>query len=170
MKSLLLSALFLVPVVAIAATNPTPAPPPAQAGTTNNAGGLVIPADVRAGLGDKSNTAKVVASDTGFLGVKISHLPANFGAIVEIIEGGPAEQAKLKVGDVLVMINGKPLPYDVNGVDQITPALAGKVGEVVELTVSRGGKLVTAKLTHKKMSFKTVKGPDGQEKHVPVFE
>lgn len=169
MKNLILPALFLLPVLAVAA----PASPPAPASpapTTTNASGLVIPPDVRAGLGDKSKTAKVVPADTGFLGVIISHQPANFGTITQIVEGGPAEQAKLKVGDVLVKVNGKPLPYDVNGVDQITPALAGKVGEVIELTVSRAGKQVTAKLTHKKLSFKTVKGPDGQEKHVPVFE
>jgi hypothetical protein len=34
----------------------------------------------------------------------------------------------------------------------------------------RGKELLKIKLDHAKISFKTVKTPDGQEKHVPFFE
>ena len=131
--------------------------------------GVVIPSDVRARLGDTNKVAQVLPPDTGFVGLIISHQAASYGVISQVIPNGPGDKAKLRVDDKIVTIAGRPITY-MNGLDNISPALSGKVGAVVEITVLRGKEMVTVKLDHKKISFKTVKTPDGQETHVPTFE
>ncbi|EKX48366.1 hypothetical protein GUITHDRAFT_105974 [Guillardia theta CCMP2712] len=72
--------------------------------------------------------------------LKIYSLPA----------GSPAAEAGLKKGDVLAAVNGK----DVSqlSIQDIIKLVKGKVGEEVEITVSREGRLVSAKLIRKALS------------------
>lgn len=60
------------------------------------------------------------------------------GAIVrEVVKGSPAEEAGIKVQDVILTVNGKP----ITGIgDVIVSMRQRKVGEKVKVTVFRGGR------------------------------
>ncbi len=64
-------------------------------------------------------------------------LPVSQGVfLVELTEGSPASTAGLRVGDVIVSLDGQPL----SGVSDLVDALRGrKIGETVEVGYERGG-------------------------------
>jgi serine protease DegQ len=64
--------------------------------------------------------------------------------IANVVRGGPAEQAGVKPGDVLLEVQGKPVPDSsamLNTVAETRP------GDVASLTLLRNGSKVTVKLT-----------------------
>jgi serine protease DegQ len=64
--------------------------------------------------------------------------------IANVVRGGPAEQAGVKPGDVLLEVQGKPVPDSsamLNTVAETRP------GEVATLTLLRSGEKVALKLT-----------------------
>ncbi len=57
--------------------------------------------------------------------------------IQEVIEGGPADKARIEVGDIITKINGQV----VDGENKVSEIIGkGKVGDKIELTVWRDGK------------------------------
>jgi serine protease Do len=67
------------------------------------------------------------------------------GVVVEgVTPGGPAEKAGMKVEDVIVAFDGKPVK---DGDDLVTRVASSPVGTNATVTVDRGGKRVDLKLT-----------------------
>jgi len=67
-----------------------------------------------------------------------TRLKSNTGGLIvlHVETGGPAEQAGIVLGDVIVELEGRPVPHTY----EIRSALASsKVGEILKLTLLRGG-------------------------------
>lgn len=76
-----------------------------------------------------------------YIGISVSSLTDGYNSygasVVSVTEGSPAEEAGLKVGDVITAIDGKP----VSGSDELVSAVKTKnVGDEVVLNVLRDGK------------------------------
>lgn len=63
--------------------------------------------------------------------------PAPGAVFVSLVEGGPAEQAGLHLGDALLMVDGQDVTTWTSA--QLVPMIRGIPGTVVELTVDRPG-------------------------------
>jgi serine protease Do len=71
------------------------------------------------------------------------------GALIsQVFEGSPAEKAGLKVGDIVVEIDGKKIK---NGQDVVREVLKKKVGQKIELDVIREGKRIKVEVTTTEM-------------------
>lgn len=57
--------------------------------------------------------------------------------IIQVVSGGPAEEAGLQVGDVIVAVNGKS--FDTTNVNDLSNRVKGKEGTTVDLTILRNG-------------------------------
>ncbi|HWA39427.1 MAG TPA: Do family serine endopeptidase [Burkholderiales bacterium] len=79
----------------------------------------------------------------GRLGIVMEDVPGAEGArVAEVQSGSPAAQAGMRVGDVVVALNGRP----VRGAAELRARLSVvTVGESVELRVRRGGDTLTLK-------------------------
>jgi hypothetical protein len=76
--------------------------------------------------------------DETYVGLGIVFQPRELGMeVTELIAGGPAERAGLRVGDVILMLDGA----DVRGigVDTFTGLARGPRGSIARLDVLRGG-------------------------------
>lgn len=64
--------------------------------------------------------------------------------VVEVVAGSPAEDAGLQVGDHVTAVDGQP----VNSTESLVALVrAGRVGEVMEVTILRGGEELTVPVT-----------------------
>ena len=79
-------------------------------------------------------------SSRNFGGVGIDGVPRANGQIVirQMVNGGPAHQAGLKIGDIITHIDGKPT-MGSNFKDMVEHRLRGVAGTRVMLKVSRTG-------------------------------
>ncbi|MFL5624670.1 MAG: S1C family serine protease [Ktedonobacteraceae bacterium] len=101
------------------------------------------------------NNGKVTHSGRAALGVKVESVDANLATqdnlsvdhgalIVSVVSNGPAAQAKLQAGDVIVQIDNKA----VNDLSSLGDALLNKnPGDVVSVKVYRGNQQLTVSLT-----------------------
>ena len=112
-----------------------------------------IPADEYAAYLEQKNNAYVG------IGVTIQTEEDGFH-IQKLTAGGPAEQAGLQVGDVIVEVDGT----NVVGmaIDQCKQLVQGKAGTQVQITVNRAGEKVTATVTRA-----TVKTPVATAQMLP---
>lgn len=119
-----------------------------------NAGvGFAIPADTAQKI--TSQLVKGIAIQRGYIGVSITPvtdeaaealgITDTTGAYVaETTDGGPAEKAGVQVGDIIKACNGT----DVKNPTDLTRRIADvKVGEKINLSVLRNGKLVPVTVT-----------------------
>lgn len=75
--------------------------------------------------------------------------------ISELIDGGSAKNAGLKVGDIITEIDGKPVAELT--IDQASSLIKGAANTTVSLTLSReDGTIITKKLTRKAFSLPNV--------------
>lgn len=74
-----------------------------------------------------------------------NQLAVNQGAYVaEVTEGGPAEAAGIKVGDIIIELDGE----DITSADGMILAVRShKIGETVDITFMRGDEKMTAQVT-----------------------
>jgi serine protease Do len=111
----------------------------------------------------------------GWLGVLIQPLTpdlakqfgvkAGEGVVVgDIVEGGPAEKAGLKTGDVIQAVGGKPV-NDVRGLQRLVAAI--RPGAQVEVKVHRQGKPVVLNVTVGQMPTDepVAMAPEPSERH-----
>ncbi|HEX7113357.1 MAG TPA: PDZ domain-containing protein, partial [Mizugakiibacter sp.] len=104
-------------------------------------------ADLSARLGEAAPRADaffyVADPDRGMLGVVLS--PDAKGARVgAVTPGGPAEQAGLAIGDVIVSVDGKPLHAEGERGALAQRSLGSfKAGQTVKLGIERDGKPMT---------------------------
>ena len=107
--------------------------------------------NVGLGFAVPSDTVQLIANrivngeslELGYLG--ISGRPAGGGdlgvVVIEVVTGSPAEEAGLRVGDVIVSIDAEPM-YDIR---ELSAAVKlRRPGETVELTVARDGDIYIA--------------------------
>ncbi len=112
------------------------------------------------------NLAKAVAQDLiangkvsrGYIGIKISEVDAAMAKAVgldkpkgvmvqELVEGGAAEEADIKAGDVILKIDDK----EVNQPNELQSYVATKrAGQTVTLTLFRDGEIIKREVTLKK--------------------
>jgi serine protease Do len=108
--------------------------------------GFAIPADVADAI--TKQLIKGGRVDRGYLGVTIGsisedmqqslNLPTKSGAyITDIVAGGPADRAGLKVGDIVVRVNGQSVKDNTDLTRRVAQARAG---DVIKLDVLRNGK------------------------------
>lgn len=103
--------------------------------------GFAIPMQTASRLAQE--IIKTGHSSTPIVGVKLD-MNSDAAKITEVTAGGPAEAAGLKVGDVLTKVDGKPVG---SGTDFIVAVRANSPGDVLTLTVERGGSPVEVKVT-----------------------
>jgi putative serine protease PepD len=109
--------------------------------------------NIGVGFAIPSNRAKTVADDL-IKGVKVSHpylgigvvtADGNGGALVRsVTAGSPAASAGLQINDVITAINGKTIHTSE---DLINAVQAGRVGDTVQLSVTRGSSNTTVNAT-----------------------
>jgi putative serine protease PepD len=124
---------------------PTLAAADPQLGGAASGIGFAIPSNTVTSIGTQLvKFGHVVSSGRPYLGVKIGDT-GNGVYIGQVTGGSPAAKAGLKVGDVIVAVDGKPTPTS----DDLGTALAGfKPGKTVTLkVVHQSGKSDLVKVT-----------------------
>lgn len=89
------------------------------------------------------------------VGLELQQQPGPVLKVIAPMEGGPADRAGLRSGDVITAIDGKPISMD----DGSTP-LRGKAGSSVRLTIGRAGreKPFDVTLQRERIQIQSVRG------------
>jgi regulator of sigma E protease len=88
-------------------------------------------------------TPTVNSAQSRFEVADIGVLPDVHPHIASVVSGDPADKAGLKVGDVLLTVNGQTITFR----GQLKEAIAKRPGELVTLTILRDGKPLTIQTT-----------------------
>lgn len=84
------------------------------------------------------------------IGVTVQATDDNSGLMVIAVQpGGPAEEAGVQVGDVIIQVNGESAQDRT--VTEISAMIKGEEGTVVSITVLRSGEGITMSMTRKRM-------------------
>lgn len=108
--------------------------------------GFAIPSDLATGIIDQLTEQKTISR--GWLGVAIQNVTEELAKyydiketkgvyIAKVFEGDPADKAGIKIGDVIVSINGKPID---SSRDLTLTIGSASVGETVNVKLIRDGK------------------------------
>jgi membrane-associated protease RseP (regulator of RpoE activity) len=85
-----------------------------------------------------------------FVGVGVRLEPRNgLPGIAEVLENGPAAQAGLRAGDIIIAVNGQPTQGKT--VNEVAAMLPGPEGSSIDLTVSRGNQVLTARVVRRRI-------------------
>lgn len=111
---------------------------------------------------DEEETKSLFESTSGeYYGIGVAfsqNINTKISTAAQVYEGSPAEEAGVKVGDILYKVNGK----DVSAEDlsEVVKEIKGEEGTSVELTVLRGEEMeeVTMNVTRRKIEVETVTG------------
>lgn len=117
----------------------------AVAGSAENIG-FAVPADVMRRSVDEimSGGGDGGVTEGGFLGVQVADDGSGHAVVVAVGPATPADAAGLRVGDVVLAADGRP----VDGADALVAAVSGRPpGEDVSLVVGRDGGQVTVDVT-----------------------
>jgi S1-C subfamily serine protease len=111
--------------------------------------GFAISSDTVRRIAPQLIAGKVTSSGRASLGVRVTQVtdqqdqPAGAG-VVEVVQGGPAEKAGVRAGDVIVSVAGQPTPTT----EALSLALAAQqVGATVPVQVLRDGSTRTVQVT-----------------------
>ena len=128
--------------------------PSGQLGTSQSAGiGFAIPIDFAKSIADQLIAGTKITHP--FMGVSAAtvtpqiaqfySLPVGSGALVQqVTSGSPAETAGIKVGDIIVSIDGQAISTS----EDVFAAVRGaKVGQQVKVEVVRGSRHITIQVT-----------------------
>ncbi len=77
-----------------------------------------------------------------FIVFSVTGIPTGNLKVQEVIAGGPADQAGIRVGDVILAVNGKP----TSNLDEVINIISSNPGEEIELTVKRGEEKINLKV------------------------
>jgi carboxyl-terminal processing protease len=95
------------------------------------------------------------------VGMNVKQVPRGL-EILNVFEGGPAEKAGLKRGDVIIAVNGKSLKGTTS--DDSTTQIKGPAGTTVKLTIVTDGKQRDETLTRAKVTVPV------SEKHMETHD
>jgi putative serine protease PepD len=107
--------------------------------------GFAIPIDKAKALGDQLKTGQGPAP-TAFLGVSTTETSdgSDGAQVVQLVAGGPAQQAGIAVGDLIVTFDGKP----VGSADGLSGLVqARQPGDTVKVVIERNGSSRTISVT-----------------------
>ena len=129
---------------------PTLAAASAQGGTQAQGIGFAIPANLARDIaGQLIKSGQVTSTHRAAIGAQVSSVSGDGGAaagvaIVEVTNGGPADRARLRAGDVITTLAGTATPDTA----KLAEVLAGQEpGQVVSVTVTRDGAEQAVRLT-----------------------
>lgn len=91
-------------------------------------------------------------SENAYVGIGVTVQPTddNSGLMVIAVQpGGPAEEAGVQVGDVIIQVDGESAQDRT--VTEISAMIKGEEGTVVSITVLRSGEGITMSITRKRM-------------------
>jgi membrane-associated protease RseP (regulator of RpoE activity) len=115
--------------------------------------------NVPVAVGDRAVDVGPIAlervASIGGVGIWWAEAGAAAAAIDRVVPGGPAAQAGLRGGDVVVAVNGEP----VEGADDASNLIRGPIGSVLTVTVTRDGVERAAQMTRVDLSVLTAKAP-----------
>ncbi len=137
--------------------------------------GFAIPADVADRV-----TRQLISSgkvERGYLGVTIGsiseevaeslNLPSRDGAIiVDVVDGGPSDQAGLEVGDIVVSLNGQKVKDNTDLTRRVGSARAG---DMLRVEILRNGRPMTLQVrsgvrpTESELNARANQTPDAEE-------
>lgn len=96
-----------------------------------------------------------MSGEFGGIGITVSYNNETKTMTVEtVLQGSGAEEAGILVGDLIIGAQGKSL--EEVGYSGIVSLIRGKIGETVEVTLSRNGEIITAYPIRKKVVDQTV--------------
>jgi membrane-associated protease RseP (regulator of RpoE activity) len=70
---------------------------------------------------------------------------ANYWRVGEVVQGSPAEAAKLQANDKIVSVDGRPIQNS----EEFRSIVSTRAGQELTLTIDRGGQMVTTTVTPK---------------------
>ena len=88
------------------------------------------------------------------IGVNIASIDGKI-CILGVVDGSPAQAAQIKVGDIILKVNG----IDMSGksISEVASNVRGPVNSIVEIVLLRDNNKITKKLKRKEIKVKTVK-------------
>jgi putative serine protease PepD len=112
-------------------------------GAGNVGVGFAIPIDIA--RRDAEQIIETGHAERPFLGISGENLPSGGGALIqEVVAGGPADEAGLRAGDVIVRIDDSA----VRSMDDLIADLSKREpGQAVRVTYVRGARTLTARAT-----------------------
>lgn len=93
-------------------------------------------------------------TEYGGIGVTVELLPDGYAKVIEVAHGSPAEAAGLKLGDILIAVEGED--FAQLGYDNAVNKIRGEEDTAVTVTVKRGEASLDFTMTRKKMTVRTV--------------
>lgn len=102
------------------------------------------------------------------IGVNIASIDGKI-YILSVVEGSPAQASQLKIGDIILKVNG----VDMSGkaISEVASVVRGPINSVVELVILRGNTKITKKMKRKEIKVKTVKSYiDKQDKDLGYIQ
>ncbi|MGC8486859.1 MAG: S41 family peptidase [Clostridia bacterium] len=90
----------------------------------------------------------------GGIGVEMDVNAKGQFVVVAVFPHTPAARAGLKAGDIIVGVNGKNVTHET--ADQVASSIRGKVGTEVSVTVARGSRSLTFRVTRGEITAPTV--------------
>lgn len=88
------------------------------------------------------------------IGVNIASIDGKI-IILSVVEGSPAQTAQLKVGDIILKVNG----VDMSGksISEVANCVRGPINSIVEIVILRDNTKIIKKMKRKEIKVKTVK-------------
>lgn len=77
-----------------------------------------------------------------FIIFSVTGIPTGNLKVQEVVAGGPADQAGIRVGDVILAVNGKP----TSNLDEVVSIISSHPGEEIELTIEREEEKINLKV------------------------
>lgn len=88
------------------------------------------------------------------IGVTVELLTDGYAKVIEVAHGSPAADAGMKLGDVIVAVEGED--FSQLGYDNAVNKIRGEEGTQVTITVKRDDETIDFTMTRKKMTIRTV--------------